>query len=191
MFASGALRRAHVMLLLVIALGGASLPLPAFAAAAGAADTVAVSEIVGTVKRVLDGDSLVLRADGREVEVRLAEIDTPEKGQPYADSSRKALQGMVLGRRVRLEVIDIDRYGRTVARVYRLPDGTWINGEMVARGHAWAYRRYVKDRRLYDFEREARAGKIGLWALPESEQEPPWRWRREHPPQHAHPAPAQ
>jgi endonuclease YncB( thermonuclease family) len=134
---------------------------------------------------VLDGDSLVLRAGGRDVEVRLAEIDTPEKGQPYADNARKALQGMVLGRRVRLDVLDVDRYGRSVSRVYRLPDETWINAEMVRRGYAWVYRSYVRDKRLYAIEREARSKRAGLWALPEAEREPPWRWRREHPPVHS------
>jgi endonuclease YncB( thermonuclease family) len=154
----------------------------AMACAAAVAD---LPSITGSVKRVLDGDSMIVRADGRDVEVRLGEIDTPEKGQPYADSSRKALQGMVLGRRVRLEVLDQDRYGRTVARVYRLPEELWVNAELVRRGHAWAYRRHVRDKRLYDFEREAKEKGVGLWALPEAEREPPWKWRRMHPPQHA------
>ncbi len=141
--------------------------------------------IDGSVKRVLDGDSLVVRSDGRDVEVRLAEIDTPEKGQPYAETSRKALRGMVLGKRVRLEVLDVDRYQRTVARVFRQTDDLWVNAEMVRLGHAWAFRRYVRDERLYELERSAREERLGLWALPEAEREPPWRWRREHPPEHA------
>lgn len=128
----------------------------------------------------MDGDSVVVRTNRRDVEVRLAEIDTPEKGQPYADSSRKALQGMLLGRRVRLEALDRDQYGRTVARVYRLPDELWINAEMVRRGHAWVYRRHVRDRDLYRIEREAKAKRAGLWALPEAERVPPWKWRHEH-----------
>jgi micrococcal nuclease len=150
-----------------------------------AAACAAPQSISGTVTRVLDGDSLIVRSSDRDIEVRLAEIDTPEKGQPYADTSRKALQGMVLGKRVRLEVLDIDRYDRTVARVYRQTDDLWVNAEMVRRGHAWAYRRLVRDKRLYDLEREARENRAGLWALPEAEREPPWRWRREHPPEHA------
>ena len=35
-----------------------------------------------TVVRVKDGDSLVVDSNGREVEVRLADIDTPEYNQP-------------------------------------------------------------------------------------------------------------
>ena len=137
--------------------------------------------ITGTVTRVYDGDSMIVRAGGRDVEVRLAEVDAPEKGQPYADISRKALQGMVLRKKVRLQVLDEDPYGRTVARVYRLPDEVWINAELVRRGHAWVYRRHVRDGRLYEIERDAKAWQAGLWALPEAQRTPPWEWRRAHP----------
>ena len=149
----------------------------------GVAACAAPSSVTGTVKRVLDGDSLIVRSAGRDVEVRLGEIDTPEKGQPYADVSRKALQGMLLDRRVRLEVLDRDQYGRTVARVYRLPEELWVNAELVRRGHAWVYRRHVRDKSLYEIERDARARRAGLWALPEAERTPPWQWRRSHPPE--------
>jgi endonuclease YncB( thermonuclease family) len=168
--------RAWACATIALALAAAGLVAPVVAA---------TTTINGKVVRVLDGDSLIVRASRRDVEVRLAEIDTPEKGQPYADNSRKALQGMVLNRSVRLEVLERDRYGRSVSRVYRLPDGTWINAELVRRGYAWVYRRYVRDKSLYAIEKEARKKRAGLWALPEAEREPPWRWRREHPSVHA------
>lgn len=158
-----------VLLLLLASLGACAAP----------------QSITGTVRRVFDGDSMIVRASGRDIEVRLGEIDTPEKGQPYADTSRKALQGMVLGKRVRLQVLDRDQYGRTVARVYRLPDELWVNAELVRRGHAWVYRRHVRDEGLYDIERDAKARRVGLWALPEAQRTPPWQWRRAHPPEPA------
>jgi hypothetical protein len=36
----------------------------------------------------------------------------------------------------------------------------------------------VKDQRLFDLEREARAAKVGIWGLSETQQMPPWEWRR-------------
>lgn len=159
--------------------------LAAFLLLASLGTAASAAPIIGTVERVFDGDSLVVRAAGRDIEVRLGEIDTPEKGQPYADVSRKALRGMVLGKRVRLQVLDRDRYGRTVARVYRLPEELWVNAELVRRGHAWVYRRHVRDTSLYDIERTARAKKAGLWGMPEAERTPPWHWRRTHPPERA------
>lgn len=42
-----------------------------------------------TVVRVKDGDSLVVDSNGREVEVRLADIDTPEFNQPGVRKPRR------------------------------------------------------------------------------------------------------
>ncbi|HZF26073.1 MAG TPA: thermonuclease family protein [Steroidobacteraceae bacterium] len=145
----------------------------------------AAEEITGTVIKVFDGDSFIVTAtSGGQVEIRLAGIDAPEKNQPYADNARAALRGLVLDRKLRFEVLDVDRYGRKVAHAYRESDRLDINAELVRRGHVWVYRRRAYDASLYDLERDARAQKLGLWALPESEREPPWRWRRTHPPEH-------
>jgi hypothetical protein len=68
-----------------------------------------------------------------------------------------------------------DRYGRTVGRVY--VDGLDVNAELVRIGHAWVYREYAKDSKLYRLEAEAKAAQRGLWALPEAQRAPPWEWR--------------
>jgi len=140
------------------------------------------AQIAGKVAKVFDGDSFIVKSvSGQTIEVRLAGIDAPEKNQPYADNARAALRGLILDRNLRLEVLDVDRYGRKVARAYREADGMDINAELIRRGHVWVYRRRAYDLSLYDLERAARERKLGLWALPESEREPPWRWRRAHP----------
>ena len=139
-------------------------------------------ELIGIATKVFDGDSFIVRViEGPEIEVRLGEIDAPEQDQPYADIARAALRGMILDRKLRIVVFDTDQYHRKVARVYRVEDGVDINAELVRRGHVWVYRRRVKDRSLYDLERAARDQQLGLWALPEADREPPWRWRRAHP----------
>jgi endonuclease YncB( thermonuclease family) len=146
------------------------------------APPLGAEELIAVATRVFDGDSFIARViEGPEIEVRLGEIDAPEKDQPYADSARAALRGMILDRKLRIVVIDTDQYQRKVARVYRLTDGVDINAELVRRGHVWVYRRRVKDQSLYDLERAARDQQLGLWALPEADREPPWRWRRAHP----------
>jgi len=48
----------------------------------------------------------------------------------------------------------------------------------VRNGHAWVYRQYAKDKSLFALEAKAKAEKLGLWALPESQRVPPWDWRR-------------
>lgn len=126
---------------------------------------------------VHDGDTLTcLTAAKQQLKIRLAEIDTPESKQPYGNRAQQSLAGMVFGKDVRLEVQDTDRYGRKVARVYT--GSTDVNAEQVRLGSAWVYRQYLKDRSLLSLEDEARQAKRGLWALPESERQPPWEWRR-------------
>ncbi|EFS2159957.1 nuclease [Escherichia coli] len=110
--------------------------------------------------------------------VRLAEIDTPEKKQPYGSKAKQVLSDLVFGRMLKVERIDKDRYGRLVANLY--VDGKWVNAEMVRSGSAWVYRQYAKTPELFQLEAEAKADKRGLWALPESERTPPWEWRRKH-----------
>ena len=39
------------------------------------------------------------------------------------------------------------------------------------------YKKYVKDEKLFEIERQARKGKVGLWGLPEADRMPPWEWR--------------
>jgi len=147
-------------------------------AARGAATDSEISPesvIQGEVIEILDGDSLTLQVAGSEVRVRLAQIDAPEKGQPYGSESKAALIRLAAGRSARVTVVDIDQYGRTVGELY--VGNRHINAEMVRRGHAWAYTRYARTVEIIDLEGEARKAKRGLWALPESQRDAPWVWR--------------
>jgi endonuclease YncB( thermonuclease family) len=134
----------------------------------------------GHVLRVLDGDSFVMKTDGGDAEVRLFGIDSPERGQGWNRRSRAALTDLIEGETVRLEIEDIDRYDRIVARVQRARDGMDINAEQVRLGHSWVYRQYTDDPQLLRLEAAARRSRIGLWSLPEHERVPPWDWRREN-----------
>ena len=104
-------------------------------AAAGAAAQV--------VERVVDGDTIVVRDVGR---VRLIGVDTPETvhpGRPVEFFGKEAsafTKRLVDGKRVRLDYDQqrTDRYGRTLAYVH-LPDGTFVNAEIIRRGYGHAY----------------------------------------------------
>lgn len=140
--------------------------------------TAAFAEtLAGKVVGISDGDTLTLLTDAkRQIKIRLAEIDTPESGQPYGSRARQALSDLAFGKQARIAVTDRDRYGRTVGRVY--VGATDVNAELVRTGAAWVYRQYAQDKTLFDLEAEARREKRGLWALPETERVPPWDWRR-------------
>ena len=130
----------------------------------------------GKVIGITDGDTLTVLKDNKQYKIRLAEIDTPEKDQPYGNKAKQALSDLVFGKLVRIEVETTDRYGRTVGKVYL--GNMYVNAALVRNGHAWVYRRYAKDKTLYDLETEARENQLGLWALPEAQRIPPWEWRR-------------
>jgi endonuclease YncB( thermonuclease family) len=133
-------------------------------------------ELRGKVVAVSDGDTLTLLVDHRQLKIRLAEIDTPERGQPYGSKAKEALSQMVFGKRAQVVATGRDRYGRIVGRVY--VGDVDVNAELVQRGAAWVYRQYAKDQGLFALEAEARSAKRGLWGLPEAERAPPWEWRR-------------
>lgn len=124
---------------------------------------------------VSDGDTLTATcAEDRQVKVRLAEIDAPEKAQPFGERSKQSLSDLCFGKEAEIAPQTTDRYGRTVASVHC--GGTYANAEQIRRGMAWVYDKYVTDRSLYGLQDEAKAARRGLWV--DKMPIPPWEWRR-------------
>jgi endonuclease YncB( thermonuclease family) len=150
-----------------------SLLLSSLALLPGAASA---QSLLGKVVGVIDGDTVRLLANGRDLYIlRLGEIDAPESGQPYGRASKKMLSDLVFGQTISARVTDVDRYGRSVAVITR--GSTNINAEIVKRGGAWAYRRYLSDQGYILWEREAKAARRGLWGLQPDQIMAPWDWR--------------
>ena len=133
----------------------------------------------GKVVGIADGDTITVMRDGREqVKIRLYGIDAPESGQAFGKVSKRNLSAMVHGRSVQVEVMDMDRYGRTVARIF--VDGEDVNAAQLLSGHAWLFKQYCKDwvcGEWVGLEAEARSNDAGLWA--DKDPTPPWQWRRD------------
>jgi endonuclease YncB( thermonuclease family) len=127
---------------------------------------------------IADGDTLTARCDAPEgkvnITVRLAEIDAPERRQPFGTRSRQHLAELCHGKPATVKRTATDRYRRTVARVEC--DGIDANAEQVRAGMAWVFDRYSTDPSLYPLEAEARRAGRGLWA--DSRPVTPWEWRR-------------
>ena len=145
------------------------------------------------VERIVDGDTLsvvVKNGGGAKLKVRLYGIDAPESdkqnqktgkiskvGQPYGSEASSALLAKVKDAVVTVKVMDIDRYKRMVSVV--MLGNRNINKEMVAEGHAWAYKQYLKTPYRSEFieaEGQARAKKLGLWK--QDNPLPPWEFRK-------------
>lgn len=143
------------------------------------------------VVKVSDGDTInVADKLGTKVKVRLYGIDAPETekwnkrtrrvskpGQPNGDEAWKALSGKVYHQRVRLDIMNVDKYKRLVCLVWLGKRN--INKEMVEEGWAWAYKRYLDapyTSEFLDGEDLARAARLGIWQ--QSNPEPPWVFRQ-------------
>lgn len=142
---------------------------------------VLAKDLEGKIVGVSDGDTatMLVEADSGKItiKIRLAQIDAPEKAQPWGQKSKQALSDLIYGKTIRVQVETKDRYGRVVANLY---DGNiWINERMVAAGNAWMYRQYSTNPQIAQAESRAKENRLGLWSLPESERMPPWEWRRD------------
>ena len=124
---------------------------------------------------IADGDTLtVLTASKQQHKIRLAEIDAPERSQPFGTKSKQSLSDLCFGKEAEVRPRAMDRYKRIVARVTCA--GIDANAEQVNRGMAWVYRLYATDHDLYVLEHEAKVGRRGLWS--DSAPTPPWAWRK-------------
>jgi len=135
------------------------------------------AEFTGKVVAVMDGDTIMVLQGEKPVKVRLAEIDAPEKAQPYGLASQQSLAGMVKGKKIQVKSRAIDDYGRMVAMLSF--EGLNVNHEQVRRGMAWEYSRFHNNRAVMALQHEAQLAKRGLWAGDEIIE--PSQWRKQHP----------
>ncbi len=126
---------------------------------------------------VLDGDTVLVKRGTGTLSIRLAEIDAPEKAQPFGETSKKSLSELVMGKSVQVVSQTMDQYGRMIAHLN--VNGLDINAEQVRRGMAWEYSNYHSNKVLIALQKEAQSVPRGLWAL--SKPIPPWVWRKTHP----------
>ncbi|WP_137921666.1 thermonuclease family protein [Hydrogenophaga sp. 2FB] len=130
------------------------------------------------VVAIADGDTLTARCGDpgayEQVKVRLAEIDAPEKAQPFGNRSRQNLAELCFQQVATIRPTTRDRYGRTVARVEC--KGQDANLQQVRAGMAWAYTKYLTDPAVAREQDGARAARVGLWG--DKAPLPPWDWRQ-------------
>jgi endonuclease YncB( thermonuclease family) len=144
--------------------------------------TAHADQIQGVVVGVADGDSItVLDNQNLEHKIRMMGIDAPEKGQPFADASKKSLSDLVYGKPVVVDFNKRDRYRRVIGKVTQ--NGEDVNLEQMKRGMAWHYKQYqneqeLDDRSLYAQEEYlAKTDRRGLWA--DVEPVAPWDYRKQ------------
>ena len=153
------------------------------AACSGTPGPVATVPLAGeagvTIERVIDGDTI---ETNRGETVRVIGIDTPETKHPskpiecYGPEASAYAERVLLGREVRLEGTETDRYGRRLAHLWvQTSDGEFSYGlEALRSGHAVRYRdasHHYEDA-FSAAEQQARDSGIGLWKACNPETSP-------------------
>lgn len=128
------------------------------------------------VESVYDGDTAWVVCNGQREKLRLYCIDAPEMQQkPWGTQSRDHLRS-IIGDTVSVERVEMDRYGRTVARIWS--GDLDLNGQMLRDGWAVVYPKYCpKSESVYRrLEVSAQNRDDGIW-VNNGEQTKPWVWR--------------
>ena len=94
------------------------------------------------VLNVVDGDTIKVELENKIKKIRFSAIDTPETRQIHGKKSKKFLYNLINKKKIKFHKLGTDRYGRLLGIIY-LNDKD-VNLEMVIKGHAWVYRKYLK-----------------------------------------------
>jgi micrococcal nuclease len=136
--------------------------------------TTFTAKVVG----IKDGDTVVvLDSLNNQTTLRLAEVDCPEKNQPFGTKAKQFTSNQIYLKTIKYVVTDTDRYGRSIAMIYYDEDNKYLSAEIIKAGMGWHYKRYSTSKELATFEDNARKNKIGLWV--ESNPVAPWEFRKQ------------
>lgn len=128
-----------------------------------------------TVKRFVDGDTIVVDMNGRQETVRMIGVDTPETHKPnspvqcYGPAASAYTKNLIGEQKVRLEADPTnqnrDRYDRLLRYVYS-PDGQLVAQNLIANGYGFAYTQFpfTKKDDFVKAEEQAKAAAKGLWS---------------------------
>lgn len=129
----------------------------------------------GLVVKVKDGDTIVvLDSLKNQITIRLAEVDCPENSQPFGKNAKVFTIGQVAMKNIVYEIVTLDQYGRTVAKVFY--NGKYLSEEIIKNGFGWHYKKYSKSKKLAALEEVAKKNKAGLWS--DKKAVAPWDYRK-------------
>lgn len=126
---------------------------------------------------VIDGDTIKVKTKGTEQKIRLYGIDCPELDQPFGSQAKNKTKKLIQNKRVKIQVLDKDRYGRLVALV---STKTFIlQEELLKSGLAVVYPMFCKMpicSKWQQLEEQAKEQKKGIWKSKHTAF--PWEWRK-------------
>ena len=98
--------------------------------------TTLTAKVVG----VKDGDTVVvIDSLNNQIALRLAEVDCPEKNQPFGTKAKQFTSDQVYLKTIKYVVTDTDRYDRSIAMIYYDEDNKYLSAEIIKAGMGWHY----------------------------------------------------
>jgi len=151
--------------------------------------------LTGEVKAVHDGDSFKIKFETGEVSwIRIYGCDAPEvtsnhvsSTQPFGRESGNIMRAMIKGKRVKVDTLFKDKYGRMICNVFLLTDTEIdLTDHLISNGLAWwldesnmTPETRIKLKSQHEL---AKAGKVGLWGQTGRKLRPStWRGRNRNP----------
>ncbi|WP_438966340.1 thermonuclease family protein [Flavobacterium sp.] len=135
--------------------------------------TTLTAKVVG----IKDGDTVVvLDSLNNQTTLRLAEVDCPEKSQPFGIKAKQFTSDQVYLKTIKYVVTDTDRYGRSIAMIFYDSDNKYLSAEIIKAGMGWHYKKYSTSKELANFEIKAKKEKLGLWI--DNNPIEPYEWRK-------------
>ncbi len=139
------------------------------------------------IVRVNDGDTVVLRMEGKNYRTRLIGIDAPEMGQePWGKKAKKHLRELIKESggvvRVETDVTKYDKYDRLLAYLW-VDEKTMLNELMLRHGYAVLFTIQPNSKqvdRLKKAQHEAREKRLGIWGA-DGLAEQPIEYKKAHP----------
>ena len=118
----------------------------------------------GKVVAIKDGDTVVvLDSLNNQTTLRLAEVDCPEKNQPFGTKAKQFTSEQIYFKTIKYVITDTDKYGRSIAMIYYDTDNKYLSAEIIKAGMGWHYKKYSTSNELATFQENAKQNKIGLW----------------------------
>lgn len=125
--------------------------------------TMCFSQNIAQVIKIKDGDTIVVLDESKnQTTIRLAEVDCPESGQAFSQNAKQFTAEQVFNKNITYHIVNIDRYGRVVAKVYYDND-KYLSEEIIKNGYGWWYHKYSDNKKLGQLQQEAKQKKIGLF----------------------------
>lgn len=129
---------------------------------------------VGTVTKVIDGDTIEVNLNGKTEKVRMLLVDTPETVhpnkpvQPYGKEASEFTKKLLLNKEVKLEKDkeDRDQYQRLLRYIY--VDSQSVQEQLLSKGFARVViyppnTKYVQ--KYQKIQDQAKSKKIGIWSI--------------------------